>query len=155
MGPKIAAAVALAITCGGAAASAQENDLKMFEWLAGVWEMAQDSRLVEEHWMAPTVNAMIGMSRTIKAERTAEFEFLRIEKRGADLFYVPQPNGRPPVAFKLISKTDGRFVFENSSGEDRVRRIEYRREGEDGLFARIEGEQENKPFALEFHYRRR
>lgn len=136
-------------------ASAQEAELSMFAWLAGTWEMTQGQRVVEELWTPPTSNAMIGMSRTVVGGRTAEFEFLRIEKRGADVFYVPQPNGRPPVSFKLTSSADGRYVFENTSGEDRVNKIEYRREGEDGLYARVEGARDGKPFALEFRYRRR
>jgi hypothetical protein len=138
-----------------AAVGAQEPELTMFGWLAGAWEMQQGGRTVEEHWLSPTTNAMIGMSRTVAGGKTAEFEFLRIEKRGADLFYVPQPNGRPPVAFKLTSSAGGRFVFENTSGQDRVSKIEYRREGDDGLYARVEGANDGKPFALEFHYRRR
>jgi len=137
------------------AASAQEKDLSSFTWLAGAWEATQGNRVIEEHWTTPTANAMIGMSRTVSGDRTAEFEFLRIEKRGADLFYVPQPNGRPPVSFKLTSSENGRFVFENTTGEDRVHRIEYRREGESGLIARVEGAQDGKPFAFEFRYRRR
>jgi hypothetical protein len=138
-----------------AAVRAQEPELTMFGWLAGAWEMQQGGRTVEEHWLAPTTNAMIGMSRTVAGGKTAEFEFLRIEKRGADLFYVPQPNGRPPVSFKLTSSAGGRFVFENTSGQDRVSKIEYRREGDDGLYARVEGSNDGKPFALEFRYRRR
>src|SRR4051794_18281739 len=86
-------------------ACAQEPDLKLFDWLAGAWEMTQGGRVTEEHWTAPTANGMIGMSRTVSAGRTTEFEFLRLEKRDHDLFYVPQPNGRPPVAFKLTSST--------------------------------------------------
>jgi len=140
---------------GGAIASAQSRDLSAFAWLSGTWEMTQGPRVVEEQWTAPTANAMIGMSRTVVGDRTAEFEFLRLEKRGDDIFYVPQPGGRPPVSFKLTSSEGGRFVFENNSGEDRVNRIEYRREGEDALYARVEGARDGKPFALEFRYRRR
>jgi hypothetical protein len=143
--------LAMAVATG----AAQESDLKMFAWLAGGWEMVQGPRVVEEHWTTPSANVMIGMSRTVTGDRTQEFEFLRIEKRGNDLFYVPQPNGRPPVAFKLTSSDGGRFVFENTSGEDRVSRIEYRRDGDAGLHAHVEGVQDGKTFALDFHYRRR
>jgi Domain of unknown function (DUF6265) len=127
----------------------------MFAWLAGTWDTTQGARVVEEMWTPPTSNAMIGLSRTVAGGRTVEFEFLRIEKRGADLFYVPQPNGRPPVSFKLTSSAGGRYIFENTSGQDRVNRIEYRREGDDALYARVEGAQDGKPFAFDFHYRRR
>jgi hypothetical protein len=150
----IVTAVAL-VLAGVGAGVAQDAELTMFAWLAGTWETTQGSRVVEELWTPPTSNAMIGMSRTVTGGRTAEFEFLRIEKRGADLFYVPQPNGRPPVAFKLTSSSGGRFIFENTTGEDRVSTIEYRREGDDALYARVEGAQDGKPFAFEFHYRRR
>jgi hypothetical protein len=134
---------------------AEAADLRAFAWLAGVWEMQRDGRVVEEHWSTPSANALIGMSRTVKDGRTTEFEFLRIEKRGEDCFYVPQPNGRPPVSFKLISSSLERFVFENTSGEDRVSRIEYRRMADDALAARVEGAQDGKPFVLEYLYKRR
>ena len=134
---------------------AQEKALTVFDWLAGRWESIDGARTIEEQWTTPSANLMIGMSRTTRDGRATAFEFLRIEKRGADLFYIPQPNGRPPVAFKLVSDTDGRFIFENLTGEDRVSRIEYRREGSDGLYARVEGAENQKPFALEFRFRRR
>jgi len=139
----------------GAVPLAQEKDLGQFAWLAGRWELVDGSRHVEEQWTAPSSNMMVGMSRTVSGGRTTAFEFLRIEKRGADLYYVPQPNGRPPVAFKLTSDADGRFVFENNTGEDRVSRIEYRRLGDDGLDARVEGSENGKPFAFAYRYKRR
>lgn len=134
---------------------AEAVDLNAFAWLAGIWEMQRDGRVVEEHWSTPSENGLIGMSRTVKDGRTTEFEFLRIEKRGEDCFYVPQPNGRPPVSFRLVSSSGGRFVFENTSGEDRVSRIEYRRVSDDSLAARVEGAQDGKPFVLEYAYKRR
>src|SRR3954451_12145401 len=80
---------------------AQSHELSTFDWLAGRWESVEGARSVEEQWMSPSANIMVGMSRTMREGRTTGFEFLRIEKRGADLFYVPQPSGRPPVSFKL------------------------------------------------------
>jgi len=88
-----AVCVMAACATWNATATAQDRDLTSFSWLAGVWETTQGARVVEEHWTTPSANAMIGMSRTVAGGRTAEFEFLRIEKRGADIFYIPQPNG--------------------------------------------------------------
>lgn len=139
---------------GCASVLAQGKDLNTFAWLAGTWEMSEGKNVVEEIWTTPSANVMIGMSRTVGEGRTSSFEFLRLEKRGADLFYVPQPGGRPPVSFKLTSDADGRYVFEQS-GDDRVKRIEYRREGADLLHARVEGIEGGKPFQFELHYRRR
>lgn len=132
----------------------QGKDLSEFAWLTGTWEAADGPSVVEEIWTAPTANVMIGMSRTVEAGRTASFEFLRIEKRGADVVYVPQPGGRPPVAFRMTSDTGGRYVFEQS-GDDKVKRIEYRRDGADSLHAKVEGVESGKPFQFEIHYRRR
>jgi hypothetical protein len=112
------------------AVHAQERDLSAFGWLAGGWE-SREGPTTEERWTAPTSNLMLGVSRTVKEGRTVGFEFLRLEKRGADIYYVPQPSGRPPVDFKLTSAENGAFVCENTEGVDRVHRIEYRREGKD------------------------
>jgi hypothetical protein len=148
------AVVLCSVVLSATAAFAQGRELSAFNWLAGKWASIDGPRSVEEQWTAPTANMMVGMSRTVRDGRTTAFEFLRIEKRGADVFYVPQPGGKPPVAFKLVSDADGRFVFENLTGEDRVSRIEYRRDGEDALYARIEGAENQKPFAFEYRYRR-
>jgi hypothetical protein len=132
---------------------AQERDLSTFGWLAGGWESTEGPS-TEERWTSPTSNLMLGVSRTVSDGKTVGFEFMRLEKRGPEIYYVPQPNGRPPVDFKLTAAENGAFVFENASGVDRVHRIEYRREGEDRLYARIDGVQNGKPFLLEYRYRR-
>ena len=144
-------ALALSLT---AIPRAAEHPLSAFAWLAGTWETTEGASQTEERWTNPTTNLLLGVSRTVKDGRTTGFEFMRLEQRGADIFYVPQPNGRPPVDFKLTSAENGAFVFENTEGVDRVHRIEYRREGADGLYARIDGVQNGKPFLLEYRYRR-
>jgi hypothetical protein len=143
---------AAALLLGGVV-QAQERDLSAFGWLAGGWQ-SSEGPATEERWSSPTSNLMLGVSRTVKDGRTVGFEFLRLEKRGADIYYVPQPSGRPPVDFKLTSAENDTFVFENTEGVDRVHRIEYRHEENDGLYARIEGTQNGKPFLLEYRYRR-
>jgi hypothetical protein len=148
------AAVLTALLLLAGRARAEDRELSAFGWLAGSWEASEGSSHTEERWTTPSANLLVGVSRTVKDGRTTGFEFMRLEKRGADIYYIPQPNGRPPVDFKLTSAEGGRFVFENTEGVDRVHRIEYRREGEDGLYARIDGVQNGKPFLLEYRYRR-
>ncbi|HEY0384195.1 MAG TPA: DUF6265 family protein [Candidatus Elarobacter sp.] len=123
-------------------------------WLTGDWVMTSGDRCIEEHWTAPSANGQLGMSRTVKGGRTVEFEFLRIETRADGTFYVAQPGGRPPVDFKLISDTPSELVFVNPGHADHLARIMYRREGDDGLFARVEGRQGDKSFAVDYRYRR-
>ena len=73
--------------------------------------------------------AMLGVSRTITRERMAAFEFLRIETRADGIYYVAQPGGRPPTAFKLTQSTASQAVFENPR-HDHPKIITYRLEGE-------------------------
>jgi hypothetical protein len=137
----------------GVSGQAADVSLSTLTWLTGDWRLATGNRTIEEHWTAPTANALIGMSRTVRDDRMVAFEFIRIEQREKDIFYVAQPNGRPPTDFKLSSAVDGELVFEGD-GRDRVKRITYRRQGPNGLYALVEGEERGKPFQLEYRYTR-
>jgi hypothetical protein len=123
-------------------------------WLAGSWQFTSGARCVEEHWSAPSSNMLVGTSRTVEAGRTVAFEFLRIEARADGTFYVPQPGGRPPVDFKLSSENAEELVFVNPGHADHLKRIVYRKQGDGGLLARIEGEDNGRAFAIDYPYRR-
>lgn len=143
-----------AIVLGFAPASpAADLPLTQLAWLSGDWQLSSGNRMVEEHWTTPTANALVGMSRTVRDGQMIAFEFLRIEARDHDVFYVAQPNGRPPTDFKLTGSTDTEIVFEGD-GKDRVRKVTYRRQGPNGLFALVEGEENGRAFRSEFRYTR-
>jgi len=125
-----------------------------FAWLAGDWQLVRGGECIEEHWTLPSDTSLVGVSRTVAANRTSEFEFLRIETRADGIFYVAQPGGRPPVSFRLASDAAGELVFLNPGTSDHLKRIVYRRDGDDGLAARIEGEDGGRAFAVDFPYRR-
>jgi Domain of unknown function (DUF6265) len=75
------------------------------------------------------------------------FEYLRIESRGSDIYYVAHPKARTPgTDFKLTRLTRQEAVFENPA-HDFPKRIIYRKSGDGKLSARIEGdgtEKENR-----------
>ena len=123
-------------------------------WLAGNWEMSAGARCIEEHWTAPSSNLLVGMSRTVEGGRTTSFEFVRIEARADGIYYVAQPGGRPPFDFKLASDVASELVFVNPGHADHLKRIVYRHQADDGLAARIEGEDSGRPFAVDYPYRR-
>jgi hypothetical protein len=123
-------------------------------WLSGDWQLTSGTRCVEEHWTAPSSNMLVGTSRTVEGSRTVAFEFLRIEARADGVFYVAQPSGRPPVDFKLASELGPELVFVNPGHADHLKRIVYRREGDAGVTARIEGEDGGRPFAVDYRYLR-
>ncbi|HMO82161.1 MAG TPA: DUF6265 family protein [Pyrinomonadaceae bacterium] len=132
-----------ALMLGTFTAAGQLKDVKLesFAWMAGCWEMSvtQRNMTITEQWMRPAGGTIIGMGRTLAGDRTAMFEYLRIEQEGDAISYIAKPSqNREETVFKLVKAAEGEFVFENLE-HDFPQRIIYRREGSDGMFARIEG----------------
>jgi Domain of unknown function (DUF6265) len=117
-------------------------------WMAGAWQADDQGLLTEEHWMAPNGGAMLAASRTVKAGKMVEFEFLRIEEVGGKLLYRAQPGGRPLTDFTRVEQGPSCITFENPEHAF-PRRILYWREG-GALHARIEGTRGGKPAAMEW-----
>src|SRR5262249_3825295 len=69
--------------------------------MAGSWKGTMGRAAIEEHWIPPAGKTMLAVSRTVVGDRTAGFEFLRLEARADGIYYVAQPEGRPPTDFKL------------------------------------------------------
>lgn len=128
-------------------------DLKELDWLAGTWVMTKGTRTTEESWLRAAGGMMIGVSRTVAADKVREFEFLRIEQRGTDIFYVAQPGGRPPTEFKLVKSSDKELVFENLQ-HDFPQQIIYVRNEDGSMTASIKGPGKDGPKTFSFHYQR-
>ena len=89
--------------------------------------------------MQPVAGTMIGMGRTVAGTRTVEFEYLRLEERGADIFYVAHPKARcPGTDFKLTSLTGQTATFENPQ-HDFPKRIIYKKNSDGSVTASIDG----------------
>lgn len=131
------------------------GDLTVLGWLSGCW--AYDGRAPGsgEYWMPPAGGSMLAVSRTIKGERTAGFEYLRIAELDENsIALFASPSGKAPVRFDLVSLTDNEVMFENPE-HDFPQRIIYRL-GETNLgdtrtlLGRIEGLSDGAPVAIEF-----
>jgi hypothetical protein len=146
--------MALATVSSPAIGQPARGRLADLGWMAGDWTMTMGAQCIEEHWSAPSSNMLVGMSHTVTGDRVTSFEFLRIEARADGIFYVGQPGGRPPVDFTLSSEPGAELIFLNPGHADHLKRIIYRRDGDAGMFARIEGEDAGKAFAVDFPYRR-
>jgi hypothetical protein len=105
-------------------------------WLAGNWVGQDGPVLVEERWTPPAGGVMLAVSRTLKGERLAAFEFLRIIERDGSLVYVAQPGGRPPTEFVLSAIGPDSATFENPS-HDFPKVIRYSRRPDGTLEARV------------------
>ncbi|TWT44682.1 hypothetical protein RAS1_10970 [Phycisphaerae bacterium RAS1] len=127
-------------TAGAVLLESADPALAGLSWLAGAWSDGGQGRRTEEHWTHATGGTMLGLGRTTQSGRTVFFEFLRIESRPDGIYYVAQPLGRPPTAFKLVTGETGpdRVVFENPQ-HDFPKRISYTRRGGE-LQVRIEGD---------------
>ena len=83
-------------------------------WISGDWETAPGRMQVDEHWTSVAGGSLIGMSRTLAGGKTVFFEYLRIEARGTDIYYVAHPKARNPgTDFKLVRLTGQEATFEN------------------------------------------
>ncbi len=142
-------------------ASAQDNDLKdvrstSLEWLKGCWEMSvpQRNMIITEHWMKPTGGMLVGMGRTVVGDRAVAYEYLRIVETEEGLNYIAKPSqNKDETIFKLVKAREGELVFENP-GHDFPQRIIYRKEGNDALFARIEGTRNGELRGIDFPKKR-
>jgi hypothetical protein len=144
---------ALALVAANRRAIVVNDDaLERVGWMAGDWETRDRTPYVEEHWTRPAGGSMLGNSRAIRDGKMTEFEFLRIEARSEGIFYMPQPDGKPPVDFKFTPTTKDEVVFVNPGHADHLKKIIYRRNADGTLTARIEGESNGKSFAKDWHY---
>jgi hypothetical protein len=146
----IAASIAVS---GGVKAQEAMPSIADLSWIAGSWSANSGSQTIEEHWTPAASNALLGMGRTIVDGRMTAFEYLRIVELDAGVFYIAQPNGRPPTSFRLTQWDGEKAIFENPD-HDFPKRIVYTRhdanavtvnvdagDGTDGLtftFSRIE-----------------
>ena len=130
-------AAALGLLLMGQTAPPARVTVADLAWMSGRWENeGRDDSLTEEVWSEPRGGIMLGYSRSGTGERTREFEFLRIQADGDGVpTYYAQPEGRPPVAFRLTAHDTTSATFERPQ-HDFPQRIVYRRSG-DTLVATI------------------
>lgn len=105
-------------------------------WLAGTWTGKRRTSSIEERWSPPKGGAMLGVSRTVRAEKMTAFEYLRIVERDGGLVYIAQPGGRPPTEYVLTELTNQRAEFVNPR-HDYPQRIVYELSKEGTLTASI------------------
>lgn len=123
-----------------APANSQVRSIGELSWLAGDWQTGPGGRAqIEEHWTQPSGGTMIGMGRTLAGGKTVEFEYLRLEERSGEIYYVAHPKARcPGTDFKLTSLTPQAAVFENPQ-HDFPKRVIYRRNADGSVTASIDG----------------
>lgn len=143
----------MALVSGVSTQDAPAVAIERVAWLQGCWEAAASERTVEEHWMAPRGRSMIGVGRTVRADRLVEYELVVLREQDGQLAYQAHPSGQPSTVFLSRTVGDTELLFENPA-HDFPQRIGYRRNGPDALHAWIEGTRNGQARRVEFQYRR-
>lgn len=145
--------LALAALLLAAPAAAQQASLKAASWLGGCWRLEAGSRVVDEQWMAPAGDVMLGMARTVKDGRLAEYELTLLRFVDGRLDYEAHPVRQPAAVFSSTHVSDTLLVFENPR-HDFPKLIAYEKHGRDSLVARIAGGNQPSDRSVLYPYRR-
>lgn len=113
-----------------------------FEWLTGKWINNKDTTaLFFENWSKNDEGNYMGISYILSQKDTVFFESIQITNADSGAYYsvtVRNQNVNEVVNFKLVSKVNHTFIFENKN-HDFPQRIIYQYNAPDTLLAWIEG----------------
>lgn len=125
------------ILFAAAAFATTADDFAPLTFLSGCWELKAGPLQIEECWLKPNEDLMLGSSRTSRNGKTVNFEQLTLRLRDGAVVYEARLQGKPAsTLFRLVRSSSTEAVFENLA-HDFPQRILYRRDG-DKLTARIE-----------------
>jgi hypothetical protein len=139
--------------CLSNAALAQQVGVDRVAWLQGCWRSTRGETTIDEQWMSPRGGTMLGMGRTVRGSKTAEYELVLIKEQEGRLAYEAHPSGQPTATFTSATASDTSVVFENPQ-HDFPQRVGYKRNGADALDAWIEGQVNGKSRRVDFSYQR-
>jgi hypothetical protein len=122
-------------------------------WLQGCWEASFPSVTIEENWMAPRGDSMVGVSRTVRDGRLIEHEIVILREASGLFTYEAHPSGQEATTFSAVEVSDSMIVFRNPA-HDYPQEVGYRRVGADSLLAWIDGQSHGKRRRIEFPYAR-
>lgn len=132
---------------GDAQTPQTDPDLAPVAWLAGCWRAETPRQVMEEHWMAPRGDAMVGVNRTVRQGRTTAWELLRIVSREGSLVYIADPSGQTETEFGATRLATDTLVFENPA-HDFPKKITYLRAGAGRV--RVGVEADGRGFSIAF-----
>lgn len=123
-------------------------------FMQGSWEADRGNGISEETWMPPKGGTMFGVNRTLRDGRTTFREFLQIEeKEGRVSLTISQKLGGPAITLIAGKMTESEVVFEPLDDPNKAT-VTYRSVGKD-LHATVAGIREEKPYKLEFVFKRK
>lgn len=133
-------------------AAAQAPSIATLAWMAGCWQRQSPTTTVDEQWMAPAGGMMLGMGRSVRDGRVADYEMMRIEEREGALLFIATPAGQETAEFRAAAATPQEVIFRNPE-HDFPTAVGYRA-GADSLHAWIEGPANGTMRRIDFPMRR-
>jgi Domain of unknown function (DUF6265) len=128
--------------------------LERLAWLGGCWARERAEPGSGEHWMPLAGGSLLGVSRSVRRGQTVAHEFMQIRRRADDaVVFIAQLPGQPETAFTLRAGPATEAVFENPQ-HDFPQRVIYRRVDGARMQARIEGQRQGRPAAVDFAFTR-
>ena len=123
--------------------------LGQMAWLAGVWNGAMGSSVIEERWTPSAGGSMLAVSRTIRDGVMSAFEFLCIVERDGGLVYTAMPNGRQPATDFTLTKIDETSATFENPEHDFPKMIRYTKRPDGALEAVVsDGGQKAQTFVF-------
>jgi len=126
--------------------------LSKMKWLIGNWENRSPDGNLRETWQAVNDSVYKGFSCFTRENDTLSVEYVTLEERGNELFYIPVVSGQndgKPVTFRLVSSIGDQFVFENPM-HDFPQKITYTLISKDSMVAEISGKTEGQARSEKF-----
>jgi hypothetical protein len=120
------------------------------EFLSGCWRNQERGQVVEERWSLGHGNLLLGTSKTVKAEKVLQFEFLKIAQgQRGEILYTPYINGQRTVDFTLTSLSPKTYqvAFDNPENEF-PKRVMYWRSSKDELTVTLWGGEKSFSYVL-------
>jgi hypothetical protein len=143
---KISLILLLLLTILSCKKGEKTNLLNEIDWLIGTWENNSDKGNLLEIWKKENDSVYSGQSFYIKAKDTLHFETIQLKQISDSLVYSSSVKGQDndlALDFRLTSKTQNQFVFENPKN-DYPKKIVYKLITRDSLVAIISGIQQGK-----------
>jgi hypothetical protein len=132
------------------------GDFKPLHLLAGKWKMETKKGFLYEHWYTVNDSTLQNKSYRVTGTDTLPQEKVELKfTRGAITYTstVADQNNQQPVTFTLVSKENGKYIFENK-GHDFPQQISYQLNDANTLNAGISGKINNKYREIPFNYKR-
>jgi hypothetical protein len=145
--PALALVLAVA-TCEVDAQPAVTAPQPLPTWLAGCWRHVQGATTIDEWWMPPAGDGMLGMSRTLRDGSLRAWELLRLTRTNGNVAYVAQPSGQAATTFPAVEASADGITFALPS-HDFPQRIRYRRWSTDRVTAEV-GNPGGRSFTLDY-----